>query len=546
MVKKNYTFFAKTPISSCLKVARLIHIRLMKALTKFGIGILLVGLFPLGMLGEQSKQNQSTLTNFNSKKLQVTRFDSAAAAVDAHDGEIAYFDGVFYLYGTSYDCGYEWGNPEAPFCGFKAYSSKDLVNWTDRGFLFDAKTPVWQSRCNGRTYGCYRPHVIYNKKTKLYVLWINVYDNRVGFRVFTSSDPVGPFTEIAEPKLAVNSNAPVAGLNNGDHDTFVDDDGAAYIAYTDWRAGGAIAIERLNDDYTSGSGAHVKKVTPGSTEAPALMKRKGKYYLLYSDPNCGYCTGTGTSYRTATSPLGPWSDGIKISTNSCGGQPSFVSTFKLNSEEVFLYGSDLWTEAKNEAVANFYWAPLTFAADGSINTIECQDKVSIAVRSDATPKPAPADLDNTSGSDGFTSYCDISKNIQRSQSFVATRTGTLTDVCFSTFQSGHPNAGLTIEIYRANDTYQPTGSALSSTVLLPEAIGWAPKYVVAHPNIEVQSGVRYAIVLKSDSSAGSYGFEYNDFAPYPGGGEAYSNDKGRSFSVEKDRSLMFKTFVHAK
>src|SRR5205814_5938327 len=32
----------------------------------------------------------------------------------------------------------------------------------------------------------------------------------------------------------------------------------------------------------------------------------------------------------------------------------------------YLYGSDLWTGENNQALANVHWAPLTFAADGSI------------------------------------------------------------------------------------------------------------------------------------------------------------------------------------
>lgn len=490
-------------------------------------------------------ENHSTLVNFNSKGLQVTRFDAMAAAIDAHDGEIALFEGIYYLYGTSYDCGYEWGNKLAPFCGFKSYSSKDLVNWTDRGFLFDAQTDIWQTRCNGKTYGCYRPHVIFNKKNNLYVLWINVYDNKFGFRVFTSPSPTGPFTEVAEPTLAVNTDAPIAGLNNGDHDTFVDDDGTAYIAFTDWRTNGTIVIEKLNDDYTSGTGEHVKAVTSGRTEAPGLMKREGKYYVLYSDPNCGYCAGTGTSYKTAPSPLGPWSEGIKINENSCGGQPSFVSTFKLNKETIFLYGSDLWNNAApNEALANYYWAPLTFAADGSINPILCQNTVNIPIDPDVSPEQIPADLDNTSGSAGFTTYCDISGKIQRAQSFVASRSGKLTEVCFTSSQSGHPNAGLIIEIYAANDDYQPIGQALSSTLVPADKIGWAPKYVRVQPNISVDANSRYAIVVKSTTSVGRYGFQYNDSAPYPGGGATYSSNGGESFSIEKNRTLMFKTHIH--
>jgi len=515
-----------------------------QSVTLLGMSVLLGTLLPLGGLRAQSTNNYSTLINFNTNGLPVTRFDSVAAAIDAHDGEIAYFNGVYYLYGTSYGCGFLWQTQGSPFCGFKAYSSTDLVNWTDQGFLFNAQTQIWQTRCNGSTYGCYRPHVIYNQTNNQYVLWINAYDNQVGYHVFTSTNPVGPFTETTVPVLADSTNAPVGGLNNGDHDLFVDDDGTAYLAYTDWKSGGSILVEQLNSSYTSGTGNYVQ-VTPGSTEAPSLMKRNGTYYLLYSDPNCGYCSGTGTSYRTATSPLGPWSAGTNISANSCGGQPSFVSTIKLNSQVIFLYGSDLWNNGNaNEAVANFFWAPLTFAANGSINLIVCQGQVNVAIMPEATPQLAITDLDNTSGSAGFTSFYDIGGNIQRSQSFVATRTGTLRAVSFCTFQNGNPNAALKIQIYQANSSYQPTGTALSSILVLPGSMGWAPQLITVSPGIAVTAGVRYAIVVSSTATQGRYGFEYNDLAPYPGGGEAYSSNNGSSFSAEKNRSFMFSTYIH--
>ena len=487
----------------------------------------------------------TTFRNFNSKGLQVTRFDTGGDAVDAHDGEIALFDGLYYLYGTSYDCGYQWGVAGAPFCGFKAYSSPDMVHWTDRGFLFDAETPAWQGRCNGNTYGCYRPHVLYNASTRKYVLWINVYDNRVGFRVFTSPKPAGPFVEIAVPALAVNNDAPVAGLNNGDHDTFLDDDGKAYIAYTDWRTGGGIVIERLDSTYQSGSGSHVKAVTPGATEAPSLFRRGGTYYVTYSDPNCGYCA-TGTSYRTASAPLGPWSQGVKVTANSCGGQPAFVTPVGLGSGTAYLYGSDLWNNrAKNEALANYYWAPLAFAADGAIQPIVCQDSVTLqlAAGSAGSQDPAPPDLDNSSGISGFTTFCDIKGGIQRSQSFVATRTGTLSGVSFTTFQDSHPNAAMQIGIHLANAAFQPTGPALSTSTIPSTSIGWSPRQINIKPEIQVTAGTRYAMVVKSTTTTGCYGMEYNDSSPYPAGGAAYSNNSGSTFSAEAGRTLKFTTRI---
>jgi hypothetical protein len=462
--------------------------------------------------GSKSLSYTTTIKNFNAKGEQVTRFSTVGEAIDAHDGEIAFFEGVYYLYGTSYGCGFQWGKKDAPFCGFKTYSSTDMVHWTDRGALFDTSTPVWQSRCNGSTYGCFRPHVIFNKMTSLYVLWINVYDNVSGFRVFTSKSPTGPFLEVKEPVLGVNSDAPAAGLNNGDHDTFVDEDGTGYVAFTDWRTKGTIVIEKLTPDYLTGTGTLVKSVTSGQTEAPSLFFRKGIYYLTYSDPNCGYCSGTGTSYKTAKSPLGPWSEGKQISSNSCGGQPSFVSPIKLTSGIIYLYGSDLWNNAaKNESLANYYWAPLSFAEDGSINPMVCENEVRLSLAVGAAGKAEKVkDLDNTSGSKDFKTICDIKEGNIRRQGFTATKTGTLSTASFTMFKNNYPDANLKIELFEANAAYLPVGQVISSKNFSPSSLSWSPKNVTANFNTRVVKGKHYVIVLTSTCKTGCYGVLYNE------------------------------------
>ena len=246
----------------------------------------------------------STPTIVNGDERGATiRFDVDGDAIDAHDGEIQRFGGRYHLYGTGYGCGYEWQRPGSPFCGFRSYSSTDLVHWRDDGPLFDATGPDWQSRCDGRTYGCYRPHVSFNPRTQRYVLWINSYDVGQGYHAFESASPSGPFTEVAVPRMAVNGGIP-PGVNNGDHDLFADEDGTAYLAYTDWRRGGDIVVEQLDERWTSGTGRFTR-LGVTATEAPSLFRRGDRYYLTLSDPNCGYCT-TGTSYLTADSPLGPW------------------------------------------------------------------------------------------------------------------------------------------------------------------------------------------------------------------------------------------------
>ncbi len=491
------------------------------------------------------------LRNFTADGKQLIRFDAVGDAIDAHDGEIAHFRGTYYLYGTSYDCGFAWQNKKAPFCGFKVYSSPDLVNWTDQGYLFDAKTPVWQTRCNGNTYGCFRPHVIFNQKTNQYVLWINVYDNKVGFRVFTSSSPTGPFNEVAQPTLAVNRDAPVAGLNNGDHDTFVDEDGTAYLAYTDWRAKGAIVIEQLTPDYLSGTNRFVKDVTKEKTEAPGLFKRRGIYYITYSDPNCGYCSGTGTSYRTASSPLGPWSEGRKISDNSCGGQPSFVSTIQLANDSLFLYGSDLWNNAaRNEALANYFWAPLTFNDDGSIQPIACEQTPALSIRVGQPDKRMANRPTNRSVSDQsatqYTIGCDIAHNHAQSQTFTASQTGLLSAVSVTAYKKDNPDAALELAIFSEKDASGSTARPLYSTSLPADSISWAARNRFIQPNLRVSAGQRYVLRVSSAASVGCYGLAYATGETSIGRGTPGRGNDDVSRAHEAKRTLKFQTVIHAK
>ena len=477
------------------------------------------------------------IINFDTSGRQLIKFDLLGDAVAAHDGEIAQFNGVYYLYGTSYDCGYEWGNKDAPFCGFKVYTSKDLNNWEDKGYLFDAKTAIWQARCNGKTYGCYRPHVIFNKKTALYVLWINVYDNQVGYRVFTSKSPAGPFMEVAEPKLAVNADMPVAGLNNGDHDTFVDVDGRAYLAYTDWRSSGAIIIEELSDDYLTGTGKHVKSVTSEKTEAPCLFKRNNLYYVIYSDPNCGYCSGTGTSYKTAPSPLGPWSDPISISKTSCGGQPAFVSVLKINSQNIYIYGSDLWNNAaKNEALANYYWAPLSFTATGAINPLSCDPAYIVE-------KKLTGKIKVTDESKGYSFRNDITPALKYAQAFTASRSGKLQRISISLFKNKYPDAPLMIELYKGGEDGQLVGDPVYALALTAGKLGWSPKNIDIRPGLHVKKGEVFIIVLRTNASNGNYGTVVNEEVTEKGGGLAVAPGNEAPFMSQDRGSIKFQTTI---
>lgn len=235
-----------------------------------------------------------------------------------------------------------------------------------------------------------------------------------------------------------------------------------------------------------------------------MFKRNGIYYVIYSDPNCGYCSGTGASYKMAKSPLGPWSESKKISDNSCGGQPSFVSTIKLNSNQIFLFGSDLWNDgAKNEALANYYWSPLTFNSDGTIKPLDCGQNFKVTGKQLFKMTPG----DTLTGS--FKGSSEIAAGVKLIQTFTSSKTGTLNKIYLPLYKKGVPDKGLKVELYTTDGKDKPNGEALFSQIILPQNLGWAIKRQILSPKIHVTKGAVYCLMISSETSDGSYGYTYN-------------------------------------
>lgn len=460
-----------------------------------------------------------TLVNFDRTGQRLTRFDDRGNAIDAHGGEIRYFDGSYYLYGEHYGCGFQWITPGTPFCGFRVYSSPNLVNWTDRGPLFDPTTAMWQARCDGRTNGCFRPHVVYNPATRRYVLWINSYDAGVGFYVFESSSPVGPFHERPQPRLVTGSEP-----FNGDANLFVDEDGTGYVAYTDWRRDGDIVIEVLRPDFLSGAGRSVA-LGLRRVEAPAIFKRGGRYYMTISDPNCGYCE-TGTSYLTAPTALGPWSAPRKLTTTSCGGQPTHVSELPgPQGGAWYLYQSDLWNQGeRNEATADQFWAPLSFDAAGEIEPITCRSSYYVPARVGRSPTEA----------EYYRLRCDIggAGRVQRAFRFAATA-GVLRSVTLNTYQKGSPVDPLVLELREDS----PQGKLLHRAAIEPQRVSWSARELSVSLEIPLVVGEIYALRLRSASSTGCYGFAYRDDLASRPADALLSTDGGTSWTSEPARHV---------
>ena len=281
----------------------------------------LLAVLPLGCRQGPPAPGTVTISNVEPRR------DAHGEIVDAHDGCLQYFNGRFYLYGTSY------GN-SASYDGtsnrYRVYSSPDLAQWTNEGDLFRA-SPVG-------VY--YRPYVIYNAKTHKYVLWYNWYpklwNGQTG--VATSDTPTGPFT-IVHPNVTLHSTSP------GDGSLFADDDGTAYFIYTSLSEGSTIRIEQLTPDYLASEGK-VSGILAVGAESPVLFRRHDVYYALCG-PRCYACPGgTEVQVLKAFSPLGPYR------ANSAGDINRFPRDKPLSNVKTETWAISVCSSNNTDAPAN--------------------------------------------------------------------------------------------------------------------------------------------------------------------------------------------------
>lgn len=182
-----------------------------------------------------------------------------------------------------------------------AFSSKDLINWTKHDKVLSIENISWAA------YSIWAPSVIHaNDQYYLFFGANDIQSNKEigGIGVAIADRPEGPYRD-AIGKALINS------FHNGaqpiDQFVFKDDDGQFYLYYGGWRH---CNIVRLKPDLLSldvfPDGEVYKEITPENyVEGPFVFKRKGKYYLMWSE---GGWTGPDYSvaYAIADSPLGPF------------------------------------------------------------------------------------------------------------------------------------------------------------------------------------------------------------------------------------------------
>jgi beta-xylosidase len=199
------------------------------------------------------------------------------------DPNIAVFDHKFYIYPTT-DGIEGWGASS-----FTCWSSGNLTDWKNEGVILDLPTDLTWAKIHA-----WAPTIAF-KNNKYYYY----YTADVNIGVAVADKPTGPFKDpLHRPLIA-------KGTRRGqmiDPMVFVDDDGSAYLYFGQ----GQCNVIKLNDDMISCDTSKITSFKPeGYNEGPFMIKRKGIYYLMWSeydtrDPRYSI------AYATSASPLGPF------------------------------------------------------------------------------------------------------------------------------------------------------------------------------------------------------------------------------------------------
>ena len=150
------------------------------------------------------------------------------------------------------------------------------------------------------------------------------------------------------------------GQMSRDMTLFVDDDGTAYHIHAA-EENYTLNISELSDDYTSFTDRWVRILPGGHNEAPALLKRNGKVFMITSG-----CTGWAPNearLHVAESLFGKW----KYRGNPCIGKDAELtfhsqSTYILPVEgkrDTFIFMADRW-KPRDLSDSRYIWLPITF------------------------------------------------------------------------------------------------------------------------------------------------------------------------------------------
>lgn len=289
------------------------------------------------------------------------------------DPSVLHVGNEFYLYGTEDP----WGQRN-----LGCWKSSDFVQWRTCNLNWPTKEAASDPTSN--TNMVWAPSVIRGENGRFYMyvsvgseVWVGV-----------ANAPEGPWRNPLgkKPLIAATFNR---AFHMIDAEVFLDTDGQAYLYWgsgLNWVNGHCFAV-RLKPDMISFDGEPQDVTPPHYFEAPFMYKRKGLYYLMYSEGKTLDETYK-VRYSVGTSPFGPFREGVNspILESHPGTKvlgPGHHAVFSLNGKTYIIYGRHSIPFNPNEIKRQLCIDELRFSPSGDIEKV-------IPTHTGAIPVPSRA------------------------------------------------------------------------------------------------------------------------------------------------------------
>jgi len=267
---------------------------------------------------------------------------------------------TFFIYATIDP----WGGEE-----LAVFSTKDFLTFEQYHLNWPTKTACTSEGSNTSMVWAPSVRKASNGKYYMYV--------SVGSEIWAgvSESPLGPWKNAKEDNSPLVAAADFPKVHNIDADCFIDDDGEAYLY---WGSGfhwinGICMAAKLNPDMVSFQEEPIDVTPADYFEAPYMIKRFGKYYLMYSSGKAIDATYK-VGYAVGNSPFGPFETGVNspILATSVDGTtygPGHNSVFSEGGQDYILYHR-IFPQDAEYVLRQLCVDSLNFDVDQNIITIE--------------------------------------------------------------------------------------------------------------------------------------------------------------------------------
>lgn len=208
------------------------------------------------------------------------------------DPSVVIHEGVVYLYATRDP----WGGED-----LACFSTTDFEAWQPHTLNWPTKDACKSDTSTASMV--WAPSVVKAANGRFY-MYISV-----GSEIYcgVADHPLGPWSNVLDSGGPLIATQRDQGIHTIDAEVFIDDDGCAYLYWGsgwNWVNGRCLVVE-LAPDMHSFIGEPRDITPPGYFEAPFVIKRHGRYFLMYSDGKTIDDTYK-VRYAVADNPFGPF------------------------------------------------------------------------------------------------------------------------------------------------------------------------------------------------------------------------------------------------